>query len=225
LFELLSGAVTAFRELGVTLTGGHTTEGPELALGFSVTGFGEEDRLFRKGNLFPGDVLMLTRPLGSGALLAAWMRGECRAEWFEPMLKTMLRSNRDAAEIFRDAGVTACTDITGFGLAGHLLEMLDAAGMNARIDAARVPVYPGFDDVVDRGIFSTLHADNAKVGRRVLGKSPAWLFDPQTSGGLLAAISPEKLNSVIVLLTQAGITAAPIATILGPSSDPTLEVA
>ena len=93
LYELLSGAVESLRQLGVVLTGGHTTEGSELALGFAVTGYAEEDRLFQKGRLRPGDRLILTKPLGSGALLAAWMRGECRAAWFEPLVASMLRSN------------------------------------------------------------------------------------------------------------------------------------
>src|SRR5208283_4980310 len=90
LFELLSGAVESFRRLGVVLTGGHTTEGSELAVGFAVTGFAEEDRLFRKSNLHPGDRLILTKPLGSGALLAAWMRGACRARWFEKLVHGLL---------------------------------------------------------------------------------------------------------------------------------------
>ena len=104
LYELLAGAVESFRQLGVVLTGGHTTEGSELALGFAVTGFTEEDRLFRKSNLRPGDRLILTKPLGTGALLAAWMRGECRAAWFEELLAVMLLPNAAAAGVFAAAG-------------------------------------------------------------------------------------------------------------------------
>ncbi|MBM4071251.1 MAG: selenide, water dikinase SelD [Planctomycetes bacterium] len=204
LFELLSGAVSAFRELGVVLTGGHTTEGNELALGFAVTGFGEEDRLFRKSHLQPGDRLVLTKPLGSGALLAAWMRGDCKAEWFEPLLATMLVANARAGAIFARHGVTACTDITGFGLAGHLLEMLDASGVSARLEAGCVPLYAGFHEVVARGITSTLHADNAKVSCRVDGAAAAWLFDPQTSGGLLGAVRADAVAAVIAELHAAG---------------------
>lgn len=220
LFELLSGAVRSLREAGVVLTGGHTTEGAELALGFSVTGFAEEGRLFRKSNLRPGDKLVLAKPLGSGALLAAWMRGQCRAEWFEPLVAAMLISNGPAAAIFAEAGVTACTDITGFGLAGHLLEMLDASRVAARLDAASVPRYAGFDEVVRQDIVSTLHRDNAKLGCRVtIGDTvrpthasrsagslepPAWLFDPQTSGGLLGAVRPELADEIVTRLRQAG---------------------
>ena len=210
LYELLAGAVATFRELGVVLSGGHTTEGPELALGFSVTGFGEEGKLFRKGGLKPGDQLILTKPLGTGALLAAWMRGRCRAEWFTPLVESMLKSNRAAADVLRNAGVTACTDVTGFGLVGHLLEMLDASRAAARLDAAKVPLLPGFAEVVSEGIVSTLQGDNAKAACRVGGKTPEWLFDPQTSGGLLAGVRPEAADEVVRRLRSAGCAEATI---------------
>jgi selenide,water dikinase len=210
LYELLSGAVDSLRALGVVLTGGHTTEGSELALGFAVTGFGEADRLFQKSRLRPGDRLVLTKPLGSGALLAAWMRGECRAAWFEALTAALLRPNAAAAEVFREAGVVACTDVTGFGLAGHLLEMLDASRAAAQVSAADVPLYAGFEEVVSRGIVSSLHRDNAKVACRVRGTGPAWLFDPQTSGGLLAAVPAELVGPTLDRLRQAGCAEAAV---------------
>jgi selenide,water dikinase len=205
LYELLSGAVETFRQLRVVLTGGHTTEGSEMALGFTVTGFAEEDRLFKKSSLRAGDRLILTKPLGSGALLAAWMRGECRAGWFAALTAAMLQANEAAAEVFRVAGVTACTDVTGFGLAGHLLEMLDASGVSARLLEEHVPLYEGFTDVVSTGIVSSLHHDNAKTACRVNAASapPAWLFDPQTSGGLLAALRPEAVADTLDRLRRA----------------------
>jgi selenide, water dikinase len=216
LFELLSGAVSTFRELGVVLTGGHTTEGSELALGFAVTGFGEEGRLFQKSRLQVGDALILTKPLGSGALLAAWMRGECRAAWFAALMSSLLRSNAGAAEIFRQAGVRACTDVTGFGLAGHLLEMLDGSRLSARLLSNQVPLYEGFREVVEAGIVSSLHRDNAKMTCRIETPTPApvWLFDPQTSGGLLGAVKQEQADSTLAQLHQAGCPAAVIGEIL-----------
>lgn len=234
LYELLSGATHTLRQAGMTLTGGHTTEGAELALGFSVTGHAEEDRLFRKSALQPGDVLILTKPVGSGALLAAWMRGACRAVWFDPLIETLLRSNGPAADIFSRHGVTACTDITGFGLAGHLLEMLDASQVSARIVAAQVPVLAGFDEVVAQGIVSTLQRDNAKVACRVCpvpasgvalastqaakpGTSdtlPAWFFDPQTSGGLLAGVNRERVDTTLAQLREHYLEAAVIGEVI-----------
>jgi selenide,water dikinase len=198
--------VESLRALGVVLTGGHTTEGSEMALGFAVTGFAEEDRLFQKSKLRTGDVLILAKPLGSGALLAAWMRGQCRAAWYEPLVASMLLSNAAAGAVFARSGVSACTDVTGFGLAGHLLEMLDASRVSARLHVKQVPLYPGFDEVVAQGIVSSLHRDNAKMACRVQGPTalPAWLFDPQTSGGLLAAVRPEAADEIVRQLRQSG---------------------
>jgi selenide,water dikinase len=212
LFELLSGAMKTFGELGVVLVGGHTTEGSELALGFAVTGHGEEDRLFQKGRLRVGDRLVLTKPLGSGAILAAWMRAACKAPWFDKLVRSMLVSNRAAAEIFARTGVTACTDITGFGLAGHLLEMLDASRLSAKLDPAVVPLHEGFTEVVAEGIVSSLQRDNAKLSCRVQaeGPPPAWLFDPQTAGGLLAGVAAENVESVVRELHSAGFPQAAV---------------
>lgn len=204
LFEMLSGALATFQETGVVLTGGHTTEGPELALGFAVTGFGEEDRLFRKGSAHVGDFLILTKPLGTGALWAAWRQGRCRAEWFETVVSTSRQSNRRAAEIFDRAGVEACTDVTGFGLAGHLLEMLDASQVSATIDPDAIPLLPGFREVTAQGIVSSLHEDNRKVACRIVGEPHPWLFDPQTSGGLLASVRAASAGSVVAQLREAG---------------------
>lgn len=206
LYELLTGAVESLRRLGVVLTGGHTTEGKELALGFAVTGFGEEDRLFQKSRLRPGDVLILTKPLGSGALLAAWMRGECRAAWFERLIESLLLPNAEAAVVLAQAGVRACTDITGFGLAGHLFEMLDGSRASARLSSAAVPCFTGFDMVVAKGIVSTLQRDNARIGCRVEGPAPlpAWLFDPQTAGGLLAGVRPDNAAATLQQLQHVG---------------------
>jgi selenide, water dikinase len=212
--ELLAGAASSFRQLGIVLAGGHTTEGVELALGFSVTGHGNPKRLFRKEGLHEGDVLILTKPLGTGALLAAWMRGFCRANWFEEAISAMLISNKAAAEVFDQADVRGCTDITGFGLAGHLFEMLDASKLSARIDLKVVPVLTGFDDVVAAGVLSTLHVGNARVGWRIAGSTspPAWLFDPQTSGGLIAGVSPDRALNVLQRLHDSG---SPNAGIIG----------
>jgi selenide,water dikinase len=222
LYELLSGALRSFREAGVILTGGHTTEGSETALGFAVTGFAEEDGLFRKNALRPGDVLILTKPLGSGALLAAWMRGDCRAVWFDRLVDAMLLSNGPASEVFRDADVTACTDVTGFGLAGHLLEMLDASHVSARLTGKNVPLYAGFEDVVARRIVSSLHEENARNACRVTGISntAAWLFDPQTSGGLLAAVRPARVEETLDRLRERGYSAAKsIGEVVAPVED------
>src|SRR5262249_11897655 len=144
--------------------------------------------------------------------LAAWMRGECKAAWMEKLKQTMLLSNGPASAIFARIGVRACTDVTGFGLAGHLLEMLDASGAAAELKSADVPRYDGFNETVSAGIVSTLHRDNAKVGCRVHGEAAtsAWLYDPQTSGGLLAGVKPERVSETLAALHEAGYTRAAV---------------
>ena len=202
LLEMLSGAEGVLRQHDVTLIGGHTVEGAELALGFSISGSGDEATLFRKNALQAGDKLILTKPLGSGALLAAWMRGQCRAEWYDVLVEDMLLSNADASRILARHGVRAVTDITGFGLAGHLLEMLDASHVSATIDKALT--LPGFDEVIALGARSTMHAKNAKVASRINGTQPAWLFDPRTAGGLLAGVPATDAETIVQELCDAG---------------------
>jgi selenide,water dikinase len=117
----------------------------------------------------------------------------------------MLVANRRAGEVLAQAGVSACTDITGFGLAGHLVEMLRPSGTSAVLDPEAVPRYDGFDEVVADGIVSTMHEGNARLGCRIeaTGPLPAWLFDPQTSGGLLAGVRPERVAEVLARLPDA----------------------
>ena len=153
----------------------------------------------------------------TGADETAWQRsvaggvdgGECRAAWFEALMAVMLQANA-AAAVFAAAGVTACTDVTGFGLAGHLLELLDSSRVSrVHLSVWDVPLYEGFAEVVSRGSVSSLHRDNAKMACRIQGPDPlppAWLFDPQTSGGLLAGVRPEQTKEVLEKLAQAGYT-------------------
>jgi selenide,water dikinase len=225
LYEMLSGAICILKENGVILTGGHTTEGAELALGFAVTGHAEEDRLFQKGQLKAGDVLILTKPLGTGAILAAWMRGECRAEWYHKVIAGMLLSNRRAGQILAAEGIRACTDVTGFGFAGHLFEMLDASAASAEVRSGKVALYPGFEEVVDGGIVSSLHRDNAKIACRIQGANHAWLYDPQTSGGLLAGVPQDKAEKIVTALIDAGYSGTrAIGRVVEKKDDVTLNV-
>ena len=212
LHELLAGAQSVFTTEGVILAGGHTTEGPELALGFALTGLAHLPKLFRKNALQVGQRLVLTKPLGTGALWAAWMRAACPAHIWRQLVQHTLQSNRAAACIAAALDVKACTDITGFGLAGHLLEMLEASRLSARLFPDRLPLLDGFDQAVRQGIVSTLHADNAKWACRIHGAAPLppWLFDPQTCGGLLLAVPPEQTDNLLTQLRMAGYTHAAV---------------
>jgi selenide,water dikinase len=208
--QVLSGALAVFSSHDVTLSGGHTSESADFQIGFSVTGYAKESELFRNENLRPGDQLVLTKPLGSGALLRAHMLGQCPAAWFDRLVNGLRSSNRSASKILADHGVTACTDVTGFGLGGHLLEMLDAANLCATIESSRVPVYPGFQEIASRTvdrIVSTLHEDNARIRSRVAWvdmDQQEWLFDPQTSGGLLGGVDAQNFGAVVEDLKNAG---------------------
>ena len=226
LFELLSGAVSILKNHGITLSGGHTTEGNEMGLGFSVTGFAERKSLFQKSRLKPGQKLILTKPLGTGAILAGFMQGMCKASWFEKLKEGMLRSNQAAAKIFSTHKVEACTDITGFGLAGHLLEMLDSSGLSSQLALKNIRKYDGFEEIKNKGILSTLHEDNTKVSCRFNSPAerlPAELFDPQTSGGLLAGVNPESCDQILKELFEAGYKESSIiGTVIEKNSGPTI---
>jgi selenide,water dikinase len=207
LFQLLAGARVCLDREGVALVGGHSGEG-DLALGFAVTGEVAPDRILRKSGLQPGDALILTRPLGTGILFAAAMRAKARAPWIEAALAAMRRSNRAAAAILIAHGARAMTDVTGFGLVGHLAEMLTASGADAALDLTRLPLYDGALALARAGIASTLLPENLALGRLVRGETDATtralLFDPQTSGGLLAGIPSECVEACVAALRAAG---------------------
>lgn len=211
LFQLLSGALDVLRRHGAVLAGGHTTEGPELAFGLQVSGLARPDELLRKSGMRPGQALVLTSPLGTGALFAADMRGRARADWIEHALARMTRSQEEAGAVLRAHGATACTDVTGFGLVGHLLEMVRASGVSARIRVSRVPLLDGARACVEAGITSSLYPENLRL-RRGLRIDPgvdedarfSLLFDPQTGGGLLASLPADAVEACVRELREAG---------------------
>src|SRR5271170_2163478 len=187
LLNMLRGGLDVLEPAGAVLIGGHSAEGAELALGFAVTGRAPTGRLLRKGGLRPGDRLILTKPLGTGVILAADGRGLASARAVEDALATMVQSAAASAACLLAHGATACTDVTGFGLLGHLLEMLRASEMDAALDPEAIPALDGALDCFARGIASSLHADNlAALAALDAGEAhpiAALLIDPQTAGG------------------------------------------
>ncbi|MDP1907447.1 MAG: selenide, water dikinase SelD, partial [Hyphomicrobium sp.] len=214
LFQLLAGARACLDREGVSLVGGHSSEGGDLALGLSVTGDVAPDKMVRKGGLKAGDALILTRPLGTGILFAAAMRGRARANWIEAALDEMRRSNREAARILMAHGATAMTDVTGFGLAGHLGEMLKASRASAELDLSILPLYAGTLELARGGIASTLLPENLWLADILRGEADvaarAVLFDPQTAGGLLAGIPAANAEVCAAELAAAGYSSAAI---------------
>jgi selenide,water dikinase len=214
LADMLKGASEVLAADGCALVGGHSAETAELALGFAVTGLADPARLMRKSGLRPGDALVLTKPLGTGIVLAGHMRGLARAVWLQAAIASMQTSNAAAARILREHGAVACTDVTGFGLVGHLLEMLRASGVGAIVWPDRVPTLPGALELATQGVASTLAPEN----RRLLPAAgtdvrTAMLLDPQTSGGLLAGIAPDHAEACVETLLSVGINAAIIGTV------------
>ncbi|WP_020694630.1 selenide, water dikinase SelD [Reyranella massiliensis] len=212
LFQMLSGARRVLDRSGCALIGGHSGEGPEAALGFSVNGFIVAAKALRKGGLRPGDKLVLTKKLGTGVIFAAAMRGAARGRWIADALTSMRTPSDEAAAALLAAGAHACTDVTGFGLAGHLAEMIRATGrgddvsVDLHLDA--LPALDGAVELFAQGLASSLQPENLRARHLIDGmdrmashaKLPL-LFDPQTAGGLLAAVPAEaagKIEGVVI---------------------------
>jgi selenide, water dikinase len=212
LLNMLRGGLDVLEPAGAVLIGGHSAEGAELALGFAVTGRAPTGRLLRKGGLRPGDRLILTKPLGTGVILAADGRGLAPARAVEDAIATMVQSAAASAACLLAHGATACTDVTGFGLLGHLLEMLRASEMDAALDPEAIPALDGALDCFARGIASSLHADNlAALAALDAGEAhpiAALLIDPQTAGGLLAGVPAARAISCLGELRRLGYRAA-----------------
>ena len=228
LFQTLAGAGAALDEARVALLGGHTTTAAKLMVGFSVDGFAAGPAsLLRIDALEPGLSLVLTKPLGTGVVFHADMQGLSRGPWLQAALASVLRSNASALHAARAAGARAMTDVTGFGLVGHLGEMLRASRVSAELDLASLPVLPGALELLERGLRSTFHAENEHARRGILipgseVSSPRTelLFDPQTSGGLLFAVDPSEVEGALADLLQGGDPAAAvIGRVLEPRAD------
>lgn len=211
LYQLLLGAVTVLNEAGAVLVGGHTTEGEEMAFGLMCNGLARPEDLLRKGGSEPGQVLILTKALGTGTLLAADMRLRAKGRWVEGAIASMLRSNGAAVDALRRHGVTACTDITGFGLLGHLIEMIRGSRVSVELNLSALPILTGAEETLGQKIYSSLFPENRRwegaiANREAVNSHPYYtlLFDPQTSGGLLAAIPEDRADSCLADLRDLG---------------------
>ena len=213
LFQMMTGAREVLNEANCALVGGHTGEGKELALGFAVNGLIDDDpaKVLRKNGMKPGDVLILTKPIGTGTLFAAHARLAAKGRWIDGALKSMVVSNRLGAQCLREHGATACTDLTGFGLLGHLVEMTRPSGVDAELNLSALPLLDGAEDCVKAGIVSSLQSANVRLRRALrnqeeMVKNPRYplIFDPQTAGGLLASVPPDHVDACISALRKLG---------------------
>jgi selenide,water dikinase len=231
LSDVMSGALDTLAPTGAVLAGGHSSEGAELAFGLTVNGLIGKDALLRKGGMRPGDALILTKPVGTGTLFAADMRGKAKGRWVDGAIQSMLVSNQDAAACLYRRGATACTDVTGFGLLGHLVEMTRASDVDVRLELAAVPVLDGAEQTVAAGILSSLQPQNVRLRRAVrdpeaLSAHPRYplLFDPQTAGGLLASVPADQAPNCLDELHRLGYTQAVIIGWVEPRATETAPI-
>ncbi len=229
--QMLTGAGVVFRECGTAVVGGHTGEGAELSLGFAVNGLIDRERVLRKGGMQPGDALVLTKALGTGTLFAADMRQKAKGRWIAAALASMLQSNRAGARCLLAHGAHACTDVTGFGLLGHLVEMTRPSEVDVELNLSAIPLLDGARETVAAGITSTLQPQNLRLRRAIanleeIGNDPRFplLFDPQTSGGLLAAVPAERAEACVAELVELGYQRSAIIGTVRPRGDRTEPV-
>ena len=206
----MTGAVEELAKMGATIVGGHSIEGPRLLAGFTVMGNQVVD-IKTKGQLQTGDQLILSKPLGSGILLAAWMQCLLQGNHFPALVDSMLLSNQIALDLAKRSDITAMTDVTGFGLAGHLKEMLVASNKSATLDLSAIPLLAGTQEMLDQNIESTLAPENRLnlssinfAGVDVGDPSVASLFDPQTGGGLLFGVKAKAAEEVLSFMNDGG---------------------
>ncbi len=210
--EIIKGGCDKLREAEVVLMGGHSIEDREIKYGLSVTGIVAPARVLAKKNLRPGDGLVLTKPIGTGIVNTAIKAAMASGELAHKVTQLMAALNRDAARIMADFDVCACTDVTGFGLLGHLAEMVCGSGAGVRLDAHRVPVITEALEFAAMGLIPA-GAYNNRVFREEMIDLTAGVprelqdifFDPQTSGGLLISVRQEQTAALVVALKAGGI--------------------
>jgi selenide,water dikinase len=218
--EIIRGGVEKAREAGVSIIGGHSIDDREPKYGMAVTGVVHPDRIMLKGGARPGDRLVLTKPLGIGIITTAIKAGRAPEETVRTAVAQMKTLNRAASEAMAEAGVTGATDITGFGLLGHLHEMLHRSGVSSRLSLAAVPVIDGVKELARFSVPGGSRANLRYVAEKVrwapdIGEEEKLILaDAQTSGGLLIAVSEQRLPKLLAGLEDQGVgTRAVIGTV------------
>ena len=214
LSEILRGGAEKVREAGAIITGGHTVSDKEPKYGLAVTGLVHPAHILTKGGAQPGDLLVLTKPLGVGLITTALKREQADPAHVAVAVKSMSTLNRHAAHLAQRFQAHACTDITGYGILGHGLEMTTASGVMFRLRFDDIPLLPGALDYAEQEIFpGGLHRNREHVlplvrfADRITAAQRAILFDPETSGGLLIALDPDQARSVVAQAAVDGIDA------------------
>jgi selenide,water dikinase len=215
--DILKGGIDKMKEAGVTLVGGHSVDDAELKYGLSVTGTVHPERLVTNSGAKTGDKLILTKPLGTGIISTALKAGKASKETAAKVTKYMAALNKKASELMQEAGVHACTDITGFGLLGHVCQIAQNSHVGIKINSSSVPIFAEVEQFARAGLCpGGLHRNREFYGKMVefSKQIPDYvqdiLFDPQTSGGLLIVLAPEATELLIKKLHRAGVQDAAI---------------
>lgn len=223
--EILQGAAEAVVESGAVILGGHSVDDDELKFGLAAIGQADPDRLLTNAGAREGDRLILTKPLGTGVLINAFKADKIDQDGLEPALEQMERLNSDAARLALEYGSRGATDITGFGLSGHALEIARASGVGMRVVFADLPVYESFYELVRKGVTTLSTCNNQdyvnpelEIEADLDKAQQELLFDPQTSGGLLIAAPAEQAEGLLAALLDTGHTAAEVGEVVaGPA--------
>jgi selenide,water dikinase len=218
---ILQGGQDKIREAGAVIVGGHTIDDPEPKYGLSVTGIVHPDKVLRNAGAKCGDALILTKPLGTGILATASRADMFNGGW-QAAIGSMTALNRTAAETLERFMVNACTDVTGFGLLGHLHEMAAGSGMRVLLEHSAVPLLPDAAEAAGMGLVpggayanrAYFSAKGVRIGPGVPESIADVLWDPQTSGGLLISLPGSQANELLAALRQAGLTAACIGQVI-----------
>lgn len=215
--KILEGGLDKMAEAGVSLVGGHSVDDKELKYGLSVTGFVHPERVLTKRNIKAGSVLILTKPLGTGIINTAIKGGLVSGQLSEKVINSMAQLNRYAAEAMDGFSVNACTDITGFGLAGHLSEMVVGSGVGVRIDSKSLPLFPEALEFASMGLIPAGAYKNRQFRKslvEIASEVPLALtdvfFDPQTSGGLVISVDANQADHLLNTLHAKGLKWASI---------------
>jgi len=213
--KMMQGGIDKLREAGTVVLGGHSIKSKEIMFGFAVTGLVNPRRIITNDKARPGDALILTKPLGTGTVSFAAQIGKAKPGWLEETGRSMSELNRKASEIMTEAGVRAATDVTGFGLLGHLSEMAVQSGVTAEVYADAVPLFEGVLTCLRQQIISGAIERNREYASAFVERDKAVaeeletaLYDPQTSGGLLMCVGAKKAAAVLKKLKKAGLERA-----------------
>ncbi len=226
LARILEGGAEVAREAGVVVAGGHTVSDKEVKYGMSVVGTIHPERIVRNSGARPGDALVLTKPLGTGALSTKLKAGKLEETFYAPLVRSMTRLNKKASELMREFDVHACTDITGFGFFGHGLEMAQASGVTLEIRAGEVPVLPGVFEAIEQHFIP----GGAGTNRMFVHDHVVWvqpkddayerlLCDPQTSGGLLVAVPEGRAHAFVRALASTNTETAVVGRVVAKEKE------